>query len=84
VGLLVVVAVGAVAVHWLPTTAGALALLALFALHAITGMALARLSPRAYLSLLYAPWYIVWKIGVYAGAALRRGEARWVRTDRAA
>lgn len=83
-GLLALLAACALALGWLPGVWGALALLALFALHVAAGLALARLSPRAYLSLLYAPWYILWKIGVYAGAAVRRGEARWVRTDRAA
>lgn len=83
-GLLALVTISALALRWLPGIEGALALVALFALHAVAGMALAGLAPRAYLSLLYAPWYVLWKIGVYAGAAVRRGEARWVRTDRAA
>jgi cellulose synthase/poly-beta-1,6-N-acetylglucosamine synthase-like glycosyltransferase len=83
-GLLAVVTVSALALPWLPGKAVALALVALFALHVLIGLVLANLPPRAYLSLLYAPWYIVWKIGLYVGAAIQRGEARWVRTDRAA
>lgn len=62
----------------------ALALLALLTLHVWIGAALAKLSPRAYLSLLRAPLYIAWKCWVYLAAFTGRGGGPWVRTERAA
>ena len=52
------------------------------ALHVVVGAALARLSPRAYLSLLRAPLYIAWKCWVYTVALVGRGTTGWVRTER--
>jgi 1,2-diacylglycerol 3-beta-glucosyltransferase len=82
-GVLVPVLAAAIFLRWTPGLVVVGLLLLAFLLHGAAGMALARLSPRAYLSLLYAPWYIVWKIGIYAGSALRRGDGPWVRTSRA-
>jgi hypothetical protein len=48
----------------------------------VVGATLARLSPRAYLSLLRAPLYIAWKCWVYAVALVGRGTNGWVRTQR--
>ena len=50
--------------------------------HLVAGMLLARLSMRAYLSLLVAPVYIVWKCWVYFVALLGRGGGGWIRTGR--
>jgi cellulose synthase/poly-beta-1,6-N-acetylglucosamine synthase-like glycosyltransferase len=82
VGLLVVVVSGAVALHWGPGLLAAGGLMAVFALHGMAGMGLARLSWRAYGSLLYAPWYVLWKIGIYCHATWARGTGAWVRTSR--
>jgi len=82
VGLLVLVVAAALALRWEPGLVLAGALVLAFILHCLAGMGLARLSWRAYGSLVYAPWYVLWKIGVYCGAALRRGEGAWVRTSR--
>jgi 1,2-diacylglycerol 3-beta-glucosyltransferase len=83
-GALALVSVLALALRWSPGLAIAAALVACLALHGIAGMALAHLTPRAYLSLAYAPVYMLWKIGVYLRAAVRKGAAVWVRTPRVA
>lgn len=72
----------AVALRWGPALWLALALLVALGLHVAAGAALARLSPRAYLSLLRAPVYVVWKCWVYVAALLGRGSAPWIRTQR--
>ncbi|HEV2235282.1 MAG TPA: glycosyltransferase family 2 protein [Ktedonobacterales bacterium] len=74
----------ALVLGWAPGLAGAALLTALLALHGIAGLALARLAPRAWLALVYAPVYVLWKTGVYARAAARKGGAAWVRTPRVA
>jgi 1,2-diacylglycerol 3-beta-glucosyltransferase len=84
VGALALVVVLALALGWAPGLAVAAALVCLLALHGVAGMALARLTPRAYLSLAFAPAYMLWKIGVYLRAAVQRGAALWVRTPRVA
>jgi 1,2-diacylglycerol 3-beta-glucosyltransferase len=84
VGALALVIVLALALGWAPGLAIAAALAGLLALHGLAGMALAHLTPRAYLSLAYAPVYVVWKIGVYLRAAVQRGASLWVRTPRVA
>ena len=84
VGLLALVVLGAAALRWGPGLVVASGLVAVFALHGAAGMGLARLSWRAYGALLYAPWYVLWKIGIYCAAALRRGDGAWVRTSRSA
>jgi cellulose synthase/poly-beta-1,6-N-acetylglucosamine synthase-like glycosyltransferase len=50
--------------------------------YVITGLRLASAEPRAYVALLWAPLYVLWKIWIYAisAAGIRRG--RWVRTAR--
>jgi cellulose synthase/poly-beta-1,6-N-acetylglucosamine synthase-like glycosyltransferase len=83
-GALALVVALALALRWAPGLIIAAGLAGLLALHGLTGMALARLTPRAYLSLAYAPVYILWKIGVYLRAAIQRGAAGWVRTPRVA
>src|SRR5262249_46463240 len=70
------------ALRWGPTLWLALALLVALALHVAAGAVLARLSPRAYFSLLRAPVYVVWKCWVYVAALLGRGSAAWIRTQR--
>jgi 1,2-diacylglycerol 3-beta-glucosyltransferase len=67
---------------WVPTLWLAGGLLAALALYLIAGVVLARLSIRAYLSLLVAPIYILWKCWVYFVALLGRGGSGWRRTDR--
>lgn len=69
--------------RWGPGLALGLALLALLALHGIIGAALAKLSARAYLSLLRAPLFIAWKCWVYLAALVGRGGGSWIRTQRA-
>jgi cellulose synthase/poly-beta-1,6-N-acetylglucosamine synthase-like glycosyltransferase len=83
-GALVLVLALALALRWGPGLVIAAGLVGLLALHGLAGVALARLTPRAYLSLAYAPVYILWKIGVYLRAAVQRGAAVWVRTPRVA
>lgn len=83
VGMLALVVMGAVGLRWEPGLLAAGLLVLALALHGMVGMALARLSLRAYGSLAYAPWYVLWKIGIYVVAALRRAEGPWVRTSRA-
>jgi cellulose synthase/poly-beta-1,6-N-acetylglucosamine synthase-like glycosyltransferase len=84
VGLLALVVLGAVALRWGPGLVVASGLVVIFALHGAAGVGLARLSWHAYGALLYAPWYVIWKIGIYCGATLRRGDGAWVRTSRSA
>ena len=62
-----------------------LAVLLLQAAYVILGMALARLPPRIFLRLLFAPGFLAWKILTYASMlAARRGRDgdEWVRTER--
>ena len=84
VGGLALAVAGAVTLRWEPGLIAAGMLVAAFMLHGFAGMRLARLSPRAYLALLYVPWYVLWKIGIYARAAVSRGTGPWVRTSRVA
>ncbi|HEY7782703.1 MAG TPA: glycosyltransferase family 2 protein [Ktedonobacterales bacterium] len=83
IGALVATGVLALALRWEPGLIGAGALAAGLAVHGVVGLVLADLSPRAYWSLTYAPWYIVWKIAIYGWSLPRRGDAPWVRTPRA-
>jgi len=39
-------------------------------------------STRLFLALLYAPWFIAWKFGVYITVAFGAGKGEWVRTAR--
>jgi cellulose synthase/poly-beta-1,6-N-acetylglucosamine synthase-like glycosyltransferase len=83
IGLLALTGLLALALRWEPGLIGAAVLVAAFALHGVVGLLLANLSPRAYWSLTFAPWYIVWKMAIYGRAAVRRGDSPWVRTPRA-
>jgi cellulose synthase/poly-beta-1,6-N-acetylglucosamine synthase-like glycosyltransferase len=74
----------ALVLRWAPGIAIAAGLVGLLALHGLAGVSLARLTPRAYLALAYAPLYALWKIGVYLRAAVQRGATIWVRTPRVA
>jgi cellulose synthase/poly-beta-1,6-N-acetylglucosamine synthase-like glycosyltransferase len=60
----------------------ALGLLAALALHVVVGIALGRLPLRVVLSLLAAPFYIVWKSLLFLGALVARGGGGWIRTPR--
>ncbi len=46
------------------------------------GLYLVKASRKVYEALLYAPVFIVWKIGVYIQVLLGRGDKGWVRTER--
>jgi 1,2-diacylglycerol 3-beta-glucosyltransferase len=78
----ILIALGALLGSLVVSVLAGLALLAQ-ALYLLRGLTLlpAR-SPRFYLALLWAPVFVVWKIPVYLGAALRRGSIAWVRTAR--
>ena len=56
--------------------------LALQAAYLLTGMWVARMSWRVVLSLLFAPLYIVWKLGLYIVMAVGRSAGGWKRTER--
>lgn len=71
------------ALRWWPALALALALVMLLGLHGLIGAALAKLSWRAYLSLLRAPLFVAWKCGVYLAALFGRDDDSWIRTQRA-
>jgi len=58
------------------------ALLAAQALYVLAALYLVRAPRFIYRQLLYAPGYLVWKLGQYARAWLAKAEARWVRTTR--
>ncbi|MGI8968548.1 MAG: glycosyltransferase family 2 protein [Chloroflexota bacterium] len=47
-----------------------------------TGLLLVRAGPRTYLALLAAPALMTWKVYIYAVAATRLRDGRWVRTSR--
>jgi hypothetical protein len=49
-----------------------------------TGLRLMRATPRAYAALLWAPCYVVWKIWIYAMAAVGIRNSQWIRTARRA
>jgi len=60
----------------------ALGLLGALVLHVAVGIALGRLPFRVVLSLLAAPFYIVWKSVLFLGALVARGAGGWIRTPR--
>ena len=71
--------------HWRAAAllAGCWALiLGLQAVYLLGGMYIARVPARVVLSLLCAPFYIVWKLGLYVVMALGRGAGGWKRTER--
>ncbi len=66
---------GAILVGWL----GLLVALALFV---FGGLAVAKAPAHAYRALLFAPFYILWKVQIYLLMLFRRGPQQWVRTNR--
>jgi cellulose synthase/poly-beta-1,6-N-acetylglucosamine synthase-like glycosyltransferase len=74
--------VGAAILRWELGLWVALGLLAALVLHVAVGIALGRLPLRVVLSLLAAPFYIVWKSLLFLGALMARGAGGWVRTPR--
>jgi cellulose synthase/poly-beta-1,6-N-acetylglucosamine synthase-like glycosyltransferase len=64
------------------TLTGWLGLLAGMGLFVFGGLAVARAPRYAYLALLFAPIYIIWKMRVYAKMLFRRIPQEWVRTQR--
>src|SRR5262249_27231911 len=80
--LVALCAMSALLLGWAPGLWLACGLLGTLIVHLAAGMLLARLSTGAYLSLLVAPLYMVWKCWVYAVALIGRGESGWVRTGR--
>lgn len=57
-------------------------ILALQAGYLVGGMFVARVPVSVALSLLYAPVYIIWKLGVYVIMAVNRSAGGWKRTER--
>lgn len=51
-----------------------------YTIRGITAMPLH--SRQLYLALLYAPWFITWKAGIYLAVAVGAGKGQWVRTTR--
>ena len=49
--------------------------------HGAVGLAVARVPPRVYGALPYAPWFALWKCAVYLRALVPR-PVRWARTQR--
>lgn len=67
------------AVIWVP----ALAYIGALGAYVLTGLLLARVGPRGWLALGFAPLYVVWKCLIYLRALAVRGDRPWVRTARA-
>jgi cellulose synthase/poly-beta-1,6-N-acetylglucosamine synthase-like glycosyltransferase len=78
----IVALVGAAILRWEVGLWIALGLLAALLLHVAVGIALGRLPFRVALSLLAAPFYIVWKSVLFLGALVARGAGGWIRTPR--
>ncbi len=49
--------------------------------HVLVGLLAARAPGRVYLALVFAPWFVAWKLGLYVRAMLP-GKRGWVRTTR--
>ncbi len=60
---------------------GSAALVAL-ATYVVVGLSLSGLPPRTYLALVYAPRFIVWKVGLYLKELATRRQPAWRRTSR--
>lgn len=73
---------GAAILRWELGLWVALGLLGALVLHVAVGIALGRLPFRVVLSLLAAPFYIVWKSLLFLGALVARSAGGWVRTPR--
>ena len=65
------------------TLLGWVGLLIAMGLFVFGGLVVAHAPRQAYLALLFAPLYIVWKLGLYARMAVNRTPREWVRTPRA-
>ena len=61
---------------------GWLGLLAGMGLFVFGGLAVARAPRYAYLALLFAPVYVIWKMRIYAKMLFRRVPREWIRTQR--
>ncbi len=57
------------------------AAVAALATHAVVGIAMARPPLKALLAVGYVPWYVMWKLALYA-RSMRPGGQKWVRTER--
>jgi len=75
--LLAALALGVWPVFWL-----GLALLAAQAVYTLTGLLLVRAPFQVYLALLGAPFYVLWKLWLYARVLLGLDRQGWVRTAR--
>jgi 1,2-diacylglycerol 3-beta-glucosyltransferase len=53
-------------------------------LYLSAGMVIARVPLSVASSLLFAPWYVLWKFCVYGAMLMRRGVGGWIRTERQA
>jgi cellulose synthase/poly-beta-1,6-N-acetylglucosamine synthase-like glycosyltransferase len=51
--------------------------------YVVTGLRLVEAGAGIYLALLRAPFYMAWKVWIYALAAVRLQDSRWIRTARA-
>jgi hypothetical protein len=51
-------------------------------LYLVTGLLLARAPARVWLALVYAPVFLVWKVGLYLRALVGRKQRTWQRTER--
>ncbi len=58
------------------------AILAAGAVYLAAGLVIARVPLKVSSALLFAPVYIMWKLGVYGAMMVRRGAGGWVRTER--
>ncbi len=58
------------------------AFIATTVLHVVLGLHYCRMPKRVWLALAAAPLFLLWKLGVYAGLVVTRGQKGWVRTQR--
>jgi hypothetical protein len=58
------------------------AILAAQAIYLLASLILARAPRSVYLSLLYAPFFVLWKLRLYARVLTGRKQQEWVRTER--
>lgn len=50
--------------------------------YVVAGLRLVNAPPRIYLAFLRAPVYVIWKLWIYASAAVGISDNRWIRTPR--
>ncbi len=72
---------GGVVHNELAATLGGLSLLGQVG-YLLAGLVLVRAPRRAYVALLYAPRYVIWKVSLYGRALVSTRAARWIRTTR--